>query len=122
MSDERAQRAQHFIDRDVMNIAMRIGIPASKAAEMVGNLFYERGEKGVHTVVYGDLRSGVGEAHLNNFVSAILTSYPSKWEHELLAIANEGGFYRGDEPRVALQLEPTPERLAEIRARIRGSI
>ena len=116
-NEERPQRGQAFIDRDMMNTLMAMGFPIGKSAELVGKLFYERGERGVHTVVYGDLRSEVGEAHLRNFVRLILTTYPSAYERELHALAMEGKAVKpADLPSARPQM--SDEQLSRMRDRV----
>ena len=121
MTDELPQRGQQFIDKDLMLIALSLGLPVGKAAELVGNVLYESGARGVHTLVYGDLRSQVGEAHLRNFVRAILTTYPSKFERELHALAKQGDMVAPVDPPPPPHLQPSDEYLARIREKVRGS-
>lgn len=116
-NDERPQRGQHFIDRDMMQIALTIGIPIGKSAELVGTVLYQHGERGVHTVTYGDLRSQVGEAHLRNFVRDILTTYPSKYEAELHALAKEGRMVAPEDVTRA-RPQPSAEDVARMRHRV----
>jgi hypothetical protein len=120
VNDDRPQRGQAYVDRDMVNFLLRLGFPIGAAAALVGNVLYETGDRGVHTVIYGDLRSEVGEAYLRNFVRDILTTYPSKFERELHAMAKRGEMITPVE-QLPARPQISDEQLARIKDRVRGA-